>query len=233
VGPLVQAEEHGGDEHQVLAIAHEGSVVIVHERAGEEEAEHAGKLDGGVRLLDQEAIGDGRAEERDEDGVAVELAAEPYDEGHGYVEHHLDLDGPEGAVHGGDGVVLEDAGDAGGVEVGEGEIADEELADVEAAVAEGDDEAEDGGKPVAGEDAGGALHRVVAEGGGALVAREDQEAGDGEEAFDGEAAGEHLGKDLQGRLRAEVMGVEEHDRFREQEADDVEVIVAFDGRRVG
>ena len=128
-------------------------------------------------------------------GFALEAAAEPDDDWHGEVEHDLDLDGPEGAVHDVGGVVGEDAVDAGVEVVGEGKVGEQKRADVGAAGGEGDDEAEERGEPVAGEDAPGALAGVVGEAGAALIAGQDKEAGDREEALNGDVETEEARDD--------------------------------------
>ena len=211
-----------------LPLASNQREVVVDERADHEERKLAGKLEGErVVVGHQDAVDDGEREEGPEDGVAMEAAAKPDDDGDGDVEHHLDLDGPEGAVHAVLGVVGEDAGDGTAEEVQEGKVADEEASDMKLAVAEGDEETECRREPVAGEDAGGALDPVVAQGRAALPAGEDEEAGDGEEAFDGEVAAEVAGEWSEDRRTADVSHVEEDDHGGEQQTHDVEVVLSL------
>ena len=227
-GVGVQGEEECGAGHQELAVLHEEGLMVLDERADHEEGELTGELDGelGVFGGGEQAEGDGGGEEGPEDGIAMEPTAEPDDDRDREVEHDFDLDGPERAVHDGVGVGLEDAFDARVEVVGEAEVGEQELADVEAAGGCGDGEAEDRGEPVAGKDAPGALAGVVGERGAALVAGEDEEAGDGEETFDGDVKAEQARDDREGLVLADGVAVEQHDHAGEEEADDIEVVLA-------
>ena len=109
-------------------------------------------------------------------------------------------------------------------EVQEGEVADEKFSDLKVPGGEGDGEAEQGGEPVAGEDAEGAVGEVLAERVAALVAGEDEKAGDCEEPFDGDTGVEEFGEDEKGRALGEIPGVNEDDGESQEQANDVEVI---------
>ena len=162
-GVKVQDVEERGGEHDRATVALELRQVVVDECADEEEAELSGELDG-ERLVGgkENAVKNREEDAGDENGVAMEAAAYPDEDGNGAVEGHFDLDGPESAVHGGvAGVGLEDAGDAGVEEVQEGEVTDEKFSDLKVPGGEGDGEAEQSGEPIAGEDAEGAIGEVL------------------------------------------------------------------------
>ena len=91
----VQDVEERGGEHDPTAVALELRQVVVDKRADEEEAELAGELDGD-RLMrgEDHAVEDREEDAGEEDGIAMETAAEPDEDGNGAVEGYFDLDGP-------------------------------------------------------------------------------------------------------------------------------------------
>lgn len=101
-GVKVQDVEEGGGEHDPAAVTLELRQVVVDERADEEEAELAGKLDGDRLVRGEDHPVKNRGEDAgEEDGIAMEAAAEPDQDRDAAVEGHFGFDGPERAVHGG------------------------------------------------------------------------------------------------------------------------------------
>src|SRR6185312_7369394 len=113
------------------------------------------------------------------DGIAVEPPAEPDDCRHSDVEHDLDFDRPQRAVHGAvPGIRREDTGDAGLEEVRKGEVGEQKFGDMEVSERKSDGQAEKRRQPIAGENSPGAVLEVLRHGAATLVAGKDQEAGD-------------------------------------------------------
>jgi hypothetical protein len=226
-GPLQECKGKCGRGHEHRAVTLEPGHVVVDQRTHHEEAELAGKLNCNRLMAGKtDAIDDRQDEQGQKYGIALQAAAGPDDQRHREVKHNLDLDGPERAVH---GVVLrivfKDAWNAVLQEVGKGKIGEEESAHIETMEREGDREAEEGRQPVAGKDAPAAIGKILFQRRATLVAGEDEEARDREEPLDGDLSVDHAIERRQGLRFAEIVTVVQDDSGREDETNNVEVIL--------